>query len=74
MERIAFIFEGMIADQMVEITHLHNEPWDKTLKEKGEDREIDYLLAVDGVDSISVEEAKQRMEEIAEMHNLFGTV
>ena len=32
---------------MKDATHLRNAPWDKTIKEKGKNAEIDYLLALD---------------------------
>ncbi|MBN1626122.1 MAG: SocA family protein, partial [Deltaproteobacteria bacterium] len=35
LENISFIFKDAQAETMIESTHLRNEPWDKTLKEKG---------------------------------------
>jgi hypothetical protein len=32
---------------MTDASHLKNAPWDKTIKEKGENAEIDYMLALD---------------------------
>jgi uncharacterized phage-associated protein len=73
LENIAFIFKDAKADLMIESTHLKNEPWDKTLKEKGEFQKIDYMLAVDSdIASLPFDEAKERMEEISEVHKLFG--
>src|SRR4030067_464284 len=48
MERLSFIFKDALAKNMVEITHLTGAPWDKTIKEKGAGKRIDYSLAVDG--------------------------
>ena len=74
LETISFIFGDAKADDMVEVTHLKNEPWHRTLKEKGLWQKIDYLLSIDDEeDSLTYNEAKERMEEIAEMHQIFGT-
>jgi uncharacterized phage-associated protein len=73
LEQIAEIFYETTADLMVEVAHLPNEPWHKTLQEKGEKKRIDLLLAIDDKpDSLSYNEAKQRMEEIAETYRVFG--
>ena len=69
----SFIFHDAKADDMVESTHLKNEPWDKTLKEKGEFQKIDYMLSIDSeIVSLSYDEAKEREEEISEVYQLFG--
>lgn len=73
LEQISEIYYETSADLMVEVAHLPNEPWHKTLNEKGEKKRIDYMLALDGkADSLTCEEGGQRMEEIAEMHRIFG--
>ncbi len=73
LEEISFIFEDAKADTMVESTHLKNEPWDRTLKEKGEFQKIDYMLAVDSdIVSLPHDEAMERMKERSEIYNLFG--
>jgi len=74
LEEISFMFRDAKADDMVEVTHLKNEPWHRTLKEKGAFAKIDYILAIDNMkDSLPYDEAKERMEEISEMHRVFGT-
>jgi uncharacterized phage-associated protein len=73
LEELAFIFEDAKADAMVESTHLKNEPWDRTLKEKGEFKRIDYMLAIDSdIVSIPYNEAKERVQERSEMYKIFG--
>jgi uncharacterized phage-associated protein len=73
LKTISDIFFEAKADLMVESTHLKNHPWDKTIKSKGKFQKIDYLLAIDDdKDSLSYEEAKERKEEIEEMHKIFG--
>lgn len=73
LENISFVFKDAKADLMIESAHLKNEPWDKTLKEKGEFQKIDYMLAIDSdIASLPFDEAMERMEEISEVHKLFG--
>jgi uncharacterized phage-associated protein len=73
LEDLAFIFEDAKADAMVESTHLKNEPWDKTFKEKGEFQKIDYMLAIDSdIVSMPYDEAKERRQERSEIYKIFG--
>jgi uncharacterized phage-associated protein len=73
LEDISFIFKDAKADAMVESSHLENEPWDKTLKEKGKFQKIDYMLAINSdIASISYDEAKERLQERSEMYSIFG--
>ena len=73
LEEISFIFKDAKADTMVESTHFKNEPWDITLKEKGEFKKIDYMLAIDSdVVSLPYDEARERMKERSEMLKIFG--
>lgn len=73
LQELAFIFEDAKAAAMVESTHLKKEPWDRTLKEKGEFKKIDYMLAIDSdIVSIPYDEAKERVQERSEMYKIFG--
>ena len=73
LKDIAFIFADTKADTMVESTHLRNEPWDKTLREKGEFEKIDYMLAVDSdLVSMPYEELEERAHERSEVYKVFG--
>ena len=73
LEDITYIFKEANADTMVESSHLKNEPWDKTLHEKGEFKKIDYMLALDSeIISLPHDEAKERMDERSEMVKIFG--
>jgi len=68
MGNLAFVFQDALAKDMVEITHLAGTPWDKTIKEKGHRKRIDYSLAVDGSKgSLSPEEISERMLEVKEV-------
>jgi uncharacterized phage-associated protein len=73
LKEISYIFRDAQADAMVESVHLKNEPWEKTIKEKGAFQKIDYMLAIDSeIMSLPYNEAKERMEERSEMHKVFG--
>jgi uncharacterized phage-associated protein len=72
MEKIAFIFRDARAENMVEVSHLPNRPWDKTIKSKGEYQEIDYFLALDQTpESLSLEDAAEIFNDIEEVTKLF---
>jgi len=72
MKDLSFIFKGALAKDMVEITHLSGTPWDKTIKEKGPGKRIDYSLAVDGSKgSLSWEEIQERISEAKEVTQIF---
>ena len=62
LEEVAFIYKDATAKQMTEVSHLPNAPWEKTVKEKGYDKIIDYLLAIDESSPYTVEEAQERLE------------
>ena len=73
LKTLTEIFKEAKAEDMIEVTHLPNAPWDKTLKEKGRLQEIDYLLALDdGKDSLSLEEIQERLGDAQEMKEAFG--
>lgn len=64
LEKISYIFEEALAEQMVETSHLPNHPWDKTIQSKGEKAKINYFLALDkAADSLSLEEATERVKD-----------
>ena len=70
LEEVAFIFKEATASQMTKCTHLDTEPWSKTVKEKGYDKTIDYLLAVNKDTPFDEEEIKERFKLQKEMfHN-----
>jgi len=72
MDRLSFIFKDALAKDMVEITHLTGTPWDKTMKEKGPGKRIDYSLAIDGSKgALTSEEIEERMSEIKEVTQIF---
>ena len=73
LEELAFIFKDAQADDMVESTHLYKSPWYNTKKEKGLKQGIDYFWALDdSPESLSHEDACDRVSERQEMYNAFG--
>lgn len=65
---LAEIYAECPAEDIVEISHLKNGPWDQTLKTKGEKKRIDYLLAADGKtgDQLDIDNLKMRIKEMQE--------
>ena len=73
LEDLSYIFQDTKAEDMVESTHLKNEPWDRTLKEQGQFKLIDYMRAIDSdIVSLPYEEAMERHQERVEMARIFG--
>ena len=73
MEQLADVFRDATAKEMVEVSHLRNQPWDRTIREKGDRRKIDYLLAVDSSpDALPLDIIEERLADIEEMEQLFG--
>lgn len=73
LEELAEIYRDASASDMVEITHLRNSPWDRTLKQQGTDAPIDYMLAIDGgSDQLDRQEIQTRLEEDAEETRLMS--
>ncbi len=71
LKDVADIFRDATPTQMSEISHLKNQPWDKTMREKGPNSIIDYLLAIDDDAKISIEDAKEAIKERQEMLHAF---
>lgn len=62
MHAISEMFHGVAASVVVKASHAPNDPWDVTIKEKGESSVIDYELALEGLD-------EDRKEYLQEVHN-----
>jgi len=63
LNNLALMFRDVKAWQISEISHLKNQPWDITRKEKGENKPIDYLLAIDNDAEVELDEAKASLKE-----------
>ncbi len=75
LKETAEIFKDADSEQMVMISHLQNDPWDNTIREKALLAKIDYMLAIDDTpDSLSHEDALEKKHDEELMHKIFGTV
>lgn len=75
LEMTAEIFRNADSEQMIMASHLKNDPWDRTITEKGKLTKIDYMLAIDGTpDSLSYEDALEKKQDREHMYRVFGTV
>ena len=71
LEELALVYRDVGAHQISEISHLRNQPWDKTLSEKGEYEQIDYLLAIEPGNAIDENTARERMTNGGEIRTVF---
>jgi len=75
IEYLSRHFRDARADQMVKVAHMRNQPWDTTVRTKGRNAEIDYMLALDNrPGSISRDEALERAEDRNAVRKAFGAV
>ncbi len=75
IDNLCEIHSTVKAEDISEISHLENHPWDKTKKEQGMFSKIDYLLAIDSKrDSLPLEVARERSKSRKEMYNRYGVV
>ncbi len=72
MEDLALIYKNAKAWQMSEVSHLPRQPWDITIKEKGLNQPIDYLLAIDDKSIIGLDVAKVSLKEHFEVVRNLG--
>lgn len=72
IELLCDIYREATASQMSEITHLHNSPWDTTIKSKGLNQTIDYLLCIDDESPLDRKEAEIKLKEHFEMLENFN--
>ncbi len=59
LEKLAFIYKDADAATMSKISHEAEKPWEITIKEKGLNAEIDYMLAIDESSPIKREEGRK---------------
>ena len=71
LNSLAFIYKNATASEMSEISHQENLPWEKTIKEKGQNAEIDYLLALDEKSGITYKEAEETLDDYFETLKAF---
>lgn len=63
LEELAFVYKEAKAKDISEVSHLPKEPWDITIKKKGKNKLIDYLLSIDEKSEISLNDAKDTLKE-----------
>lgn len=67
LEMVAFLFNELRANQISECSHMENNPWDRTIKEKGRNKKIDYMLALDNEGALDKETVLERQKELEEI-------
>lgn len=60
MQAVSEMFRGLPAYLVVKASHASNDPWDVTIKTKGEKSIVNYELALEGLD----EEEKEYIHEV----------
>ena len=60
MQAVSELFRGLPAYLVVKASHASNDPWDVTIKTKGEKSIVNYELALEGLD----EEEKEYIHEV----------
>ena len=73
LKEVSDVFKEARATEIVEITHLKNEPYDRTLKTKGEKKRIDFMLALDKDAKVDADLARERLQLSSEMKKLFSS-
>jgi uncharacterized phage-associated protein len=71
LQNLSDVFRDATASQMSELTHLHKQPWDITIKEKGLYKRIDYLLCLEDNSPLSMQEAELTLKEYFEVLDNF---
>ena len=64
LQNLAFIYRDATAKVMSDISHEAEKPWEITVKEKGTNAEIDYLLALDEKSPIDRDEAEENLQDL----------
>ena len=72
LEELAFIYKDASASDISEVTHLSKEPWDITIKNKGRNKPIDYLLSIDEKSAVGLDHATDSLKEHFEVVHNFG--
>lgn len=72
MKNISEMFHGVSASVVVQASHAPNDPWDTTIKEKGELSVIEYELALKGLDDERKEYLQDVNNDAILLDTLFG--
>lgn len=71
LERLAFIYKDATATAMSEVSHEDNMPWEITVRTKGLNAAIDYLLALDAESPIIPDEARENLQDYFSILKIF---
>ncbi len=66
------VYKEARGKDMTEVSHLPNQPWDKTCKTCGMNKLIDYMLAIDEKTDICREDAEDSLKEHREVVDNFS--
>lgn len=72
LEDLAFVYKEATASDMSEVTHLPKQPWDITIREKGKNQPIDYLVSIGEESAVSMDHAADSLKEHFEVVRNFG--
>ena len=71
LENLAFIYQEADAKTMSDISHEAEKPWETTIKEKGLNEEIDYILALGKNSPVDREEAEENLRDLFSILKVF---
>lgn len=71
MKQLIEVYRDVDASMISEISHIKNQPWDKTIRTLGTGKKIDYILALDKEFESLKEDAKMYVKEREEMLKAF---
>jgi uncharacterized phage-associated protein len=60
---LAFVYKEATASDMSEVTHLPKRPWDITIRGKGKNQPIDYLVSIGKESAVSLDDAADSLKE-----------
>jgi uncharacterized phage-associated protein len=72
LDELAFVYKEATASDMSEVTHLSKQPWDITMREKGKNQPIDYLVSIGEESAVSLGDAADSLKEHFEVVRNFG--
>lgn len=73
LKDLAFMFKETKGEDMSEVSHLKNQPWDITKKSVGMRKRIDFFLSLKDENAlVNLETAKERVDSLKEMKELFS--
>jgi uncharacterized phage-associated protein len=72
LQWLAEVYKEARGKDMTEVSHLPNQPWDKTCKTCGMNELIDYMLAIDDTAEVCREDAEESLKEHREVVENFS--